>query len=336
MDALRKSQDALTKSPMALARQAMRLARQKLPLYAHRFSPKTYTQHQLFVCLVLKTFFKTDYRGITAILRDFDALCSFLDLKRIPHFTTLQKASRRLLRVPRARRLFHATVRNFLQRRRRLPRVALDSTGLDCGRRSHYYVRRRHAGKPGLHRVTYSRFAKFEASFDCRSHLLLAVLVGRGPRPDVDRFVPLLKTTLQVARPQSVLADAGYDSEGNHCYARVCCQVRSFMPATHGRPTTKLPTGRFRRQMKQRLNKNYGQYGQRWQAETGFSMLKRRIADNVQGRSYWAQCRELWLLALTYNLMLLYAAVGFLQSSPDTFSPRASASPARDSTRRCS
>ena len=66
--------------------------------------------------------------------------------------------------------------------------------------------------------------------------------------------------------------------------------------------------------MKQRLNKNYAQYGQRWQAETGFSMLKRRIADNVQGRSYWAQCRELWLLALTYNLMLLYAAVGFLQS----------------------
>jgi DDE family transposase len=185
---------------------------------------------------------------------------------------------------------------------------------LDCGRRSHYYGRRRHAGKPGLHRVTYSRFAKFEASFDCRSHLLLAVLVGRGPRPDVDRFVPLLKTTLQVARPQSVLADAGYDSEGNHCYARVCCQVRSFMPATHGRPTTKLPTGRFRRQMKQRLNKNYGQYGQRWQAETGFAMLKRRIADNVQGRSYWTQCRELWLLALTYNLMLLYAAVGFLQS----------------------
>src|SRR5215475_10875204 len=104
MDTLSKPQDALTKSPMALGRQAMRLARQKLPLYAHRFSPKTYTQHQLFVCLVLKTFFKTDYRGITAILRDFDALCSFLDLKRIPHFTTLQKASRRLLRVPRARR----------------------------------------------------------------------------------------------------------------------------------------------------------------------------------------------------------------------------------------
>ncbi|HEV3385988.1 MAG TPA: hypothetical protein VG097_14310, partial [Gemmata sp.] len=72
-------------------------------------------------------------------------------------------------------------------------------------------------------------------------------------------------------------------------------------------------------QMKLRLNKDYGQYGQRWQAETGFSMIKRRITDTVQGRSYWSQCRDLWLLAITYNLMLLYATTGFLQSMSGPF-----------------
>jgi hypothetical protein len=116
---------------MDVACQALIIAQRTLPLYAHRYSPKTYTQHQLFVCLVLKTFFKTDYRGISAILRDFESLRVFLDMKRVPHFSTLHKASRRLLRVPRARRLFTATVRKFLKRRRRLPRVAFDSTGLD-------------------------------------------------------------------------------------------------------------------------------------------------------------------------------------------------------------
>jgi hypothetical protein len=70
--------------------------------------------------------------------------------------------------------------------------------------------------------------------------------------------------------------------------------------------------------MKQRLNKDYGSYGQRWQAETGFSMLKRRIAEEIHARHYWSQARELWLLAITYNLMLLYAAVGFLQSRSGT------------------
>jgi hypothetical protein len=300
---------------MDVARRALIIAQRTLPRYAHRYSPKIYTQHQLFVCLVLKTFFKVDYRGIAAILRDFESLRVFLDLKRVPHFTTLHKASRRLLRVPRARRLFVATVRKFLKGRRRLPRVAVDSTGLDYGRRSPYYVRRRQSGKPGVHRVIYTRFAKFEGCFDCRSHLLLAVLVGRGPRVDVDRFRPLLDATLQVVRPDSVLGDAGYDSEPNHSYARDKHRIRSYMPATHGRPTTKLPTGRYRRLMKQRLNKNFGNYGQRWQAETGFSMLKRRIAEEVHARHYWSQSRELWLLAITYNLMLLYAAAGFLQSN---------------------
>jgi len=33
---------------------ALKVARDALPAYAHRFSPKTYTQHQLFACLALR------------------------------------------------------------------------------------------------------------------------------------------------------------------------------------------------------------------------------------------------------------------------------------------
>ena len=80
--------------------------------------------------------------------------------------------------------------------------------------------------------------------------------------------------------------------------------VRSFIPATAGRPSAKLPAGRYRRQMRQRLDKGYGRYGQRWQAETGFSMFKRRLGSTVNARSYWGQCRELLLLAITFNIML--------------------------------
>jgi hypothetical protein len=290
---------------MKVARCAFALAHDHLPLYAHRYSPKTYTQPQLFVCLVLKTFFRTDYRGLTAILTDFDAMQAYLGLKRVPHFTTLQKASRRLLRAPLAQRVFRGTVRRFLGRRKRLKLAAMDSTGLDYGRRSAYYVRRRQAGQSKAKRVYYAHFAKLEAAFDCRSHLILAARVGRGPRPDVDRFKPLLDATLETARPKSMLADAGYDSEGNHEHARIKHKIRSFIPAKIGRPTTKPLSGRFRRLMKRRLNKDYGQYGQRWQAESGFSMIKRCIADTVQGRSQWSQRRELWLLVITYNILLL-------------------------------
>jgi hypothetical protein len=301
---------------LRVAREAFRTAERTLPYYAHRFSPHVYTQPQLFTCLVLKTFFKTDYRGIVGILEDMPELCALLGLRTVPHFTTLQKAAQRLLTAPCVRRLLRTTVRRFFRhkRRRRVARVAFDSTGLDLGHRSAYFVRRRHGSTKRWQTVAYSRFAKLEAAIDCRTHLLVGVLVGRGPRPDVDRFVPLLEATLANVQPDRVLADAGYDSEPNHRYAREKRGVRSFMPAKHGRPTSKPPSGRYRRQMKQRLNKHYGSYGQRWQVETGISMVKRRVSTLVHARNYWTQCRELLLIALTYNFLRIYAAAGFLQS----------------------
>jgi hypothetical protein len=116
--------------------------------------------------------------------------------------------------------------------------------------------------------------------------------------------VPLLAEALRRVKITTALADAGYDSEPNHRYARDARGVRSVIPATIGRPTTKPPTGRYRRRLKARLNKDYCAYGQRWQAETGFSMIKRRIGAAVTGRSYHSQCRDLMLFVLTYNLML--------------------------------
>ena len=294
----------LSKSPTRVARAALAIATKTLRPYAHKYSPKLYTQPQLFVCLVLKTFFKTDYRGLTTLLQEWRDLRQTVGLRGVPHFTTLQKASRRLLRVPRARRLLGATIRRHLRRRRRVPRAAFDSTGLDCGHRSLYYIRRRSATSKRWQRVAYRRYAKLELAVDTGNHVVLACLVGRGPRPDTDRYVPLLKATLAQVRVDATLADAGYDSEPNHQYARDVWGVRSFMPATIGRPTTKPPRGRYRRQMKQRLNKDDGRYGQRWQVECTNSMLKRRLTTTVAARSYWAQCRELLLIVLTYQCML--------------------------------
>src|SRR3954449_5929552 len=109
----------LSKSPVRVAREALTTGSKRLRLYAHKYSPQTYTQPQLFACLVLKMFFRTDYRGIATIMEDCSDLRRVLGLKFVPHFTTLQKASSRLLRVPRAKRLFANTVHRFMGRRRR-------------------------------------------------------------------------------------------------------------------------------------------------------------------------------------------------------------------------
>jgi hypothetical protein len=88
----------MTKSPRAVAREALRLAREALPAYSSRFSRKDFTQHQLFAVLALKTFFKTDYRGVTQVLEDFSEFRQELGLAKVPHYSTLCKAEQRLLK----------------------------------------------------------------------------------------------------------------------------------------------------------------------------------------------------------------------------------------------
>ena len=226
----------------------------------------------------------------------------------VPHYTTLHKASKRLLRLPRARRLLAATIRRHLGRRRWVRRAAFDSTGLDCGQRSAYYVRRRSSTSKAWQRLTYRRYAKLELAIDTTNHVILAAFAGYGPRPDTDRYVPLLKATRQQVKVKSTVADAGYDSEPNHKYKRQQCGVLSFMPATIGRPTTKPPAaGYYRRQMRQRLNKDYGAYGQRWQIECTNSLIKRRLTSTVAASKAVTgrKCRELLLIVLTYQCMLV-------------------------------
>ena len=88
----------MTKSPMALAKQAIRTAKASLPDYSSVYSRHDFTQHQLFAILVLRQFSKTDYRGIIQMLVDFSDLRKVLDLKKVPHYSTLCYTEKRLLK----------------------------------------------------------------------------------------------------------------------------------------------------------------------------------------------------------------------------------------------
>ncbi len=294
----------LIKSPLRVARRALAAGESALRRYSHPNSPPKFTQPQLFACLVLKVFLKTDYRGLEETLWDLRDLPRALGLTCVPPFTTLHKAASRLLVRRRVRRLLDFTVRRVLGRRQRIQRAALDATGFEARHTSHYYAKRRTKGATAKEQVRYSRYAKLEAAFDCATHVVLGAIPRQGPAVDTDRFVPLLAEALRRVKITTALAEAGFDSEPNHRYAREERGVQSVIPAAIGRPSAKPPTGRYRRLMQQRLTKDYGAYGQRWQAETGFAMIKRRIGSAVSGRSYQSQCRDLMLFVLTYNLML--------------------------------
>jgi hypothetical protein len=164
--------------------------------------------------------------------------------------------------------------------------------------------------------VVYHHYPKLGVVCSTDDHFVFSLDAGRGPRPDVDEFRPLVGGATRIVRLVQLAADAGYDSERNHEFARDEHGIRTIIPAKHGRPTDKLPSGRYRRLMKVRFDREA--YRRRSQVETVISMIKRRQGAHVHARSYHSQCRELRLLVLTHNIMILVVIEVFYRAGPDS------------------
>jgi hypothetical protein len=297
-----------SKSTLAVARMALRAARDALADFAYPKSPKKFTQPQLVACLIVKEFLGLDYRGIHVLLGEWSDLREVLGLRKAPHFTTLCAASRRLLSSSWAERLLGATLElcrkaKVLSKRSKL--AAIDSTGLETRHVSVYFTHR-----CGRHREHWKhRYPKVSAVCDTPSHLILGAVIDRGPKLDhVEGEATLVAAFVQ--QPiGTLLGDSGYESERFHGVCRHDLGIRSIIPTTHrgrsrrdGRP--QAVRGHYRRLMQRRFPKKL--YGQRWQIETVFSMLKRNLGSALRARRYHSQSREIRLRILTHNLMILW------------------------------
>lgn len=296
-----------SKSPKAVALVAYETAKRSFLPYHHLKSPKKFTQAQLVSCLVLKEFFKTDYRGIVEILDDASDIQKTLELKSLPHYTTLQKAAHRLTGKCQLDRLMDdilkaSTDMKLISDTVRLS--AIDSTGFESRHISSYFVRRKAKGGGSMQETTYSRFPKVGIVIDRDSYLVLAGIPSWGPSPDILHWKIAIQETIKRKKLHALLADAGYDSEEAHRFAREDHGIRSIIPNRIGRPTTKLPTGKYRRSMATEFDKEL--YGQRWNIETVNSIIKRRLGSFLRARTYWSQMREIMLRLFVYNVMVVW------------------------------
>lgn len=82
-------------------------------------------------------------------------------------------------------------------------------------------------------------------------------------------------------------------------------EIESVIPPAAGRPTDNLPTGKWRWLMA--TDFDHEAYGQRWQAETVMFMLKARQSESLTARCHHARRREMGLMSLTHNLMVVAA-----------------------------
>ena len=58
----------------------------RIPLFSSKYSPKTYTHHQVLILLLLKEYLAEDYRDTSERVEIMDSLRGKIQLDPIPHF----------------------------------------------------------------------------------------------------------------------------------------------------------------------------------------------------------------------------------------------------------
>jgi hypothetical protein len=313
------------KSPRKVLVAAYELAKLFLPSYNSKFSRKDFTLPQLFACLVLREHQKKSYLGVEALLKDCPNWCAEIGLIRTPDSNTLWRAFTHLVKPGGINRMLDQMAISAKKRgliRGRIKPVALDSTMFESHHVSRHFEKRQkqtirqnrknprkmHANR--RRRAVVKRLPKLSLAAASASHLILAARATTGSRGDQPSFKPLLLDARRRAAFRTAVADSGFDSEANHRVARLDLHVRSVIPPNAGRPTHKPASTRYRRLMQQRFARKADRkcYGQRWQAETVNSMIKRNMGSALRARTARRRSRELLLRVITHNLMILTAA----------------------------
>jgi len=278
------------------------LRRARYPLRGSKYANHIYTDHQHVVLLALRQYMGESYRGFCDMMEVCTPLLEEIGLRRVPHWTTLQKFSARAD----MRRLERLLLSCLDDARLRALDLAVDSTGFSSTSASEYYVstiKRRRTGKPGRppSRREVKSYVKQTMAVETRTQLIAALKFRRGPANDSPDFRRVLRKVAPARQHVRVIvADKGYDCERNHEYAHDVLDAVAVIPVRGAdRPGIRI-SGKHRRRQARDLDTEA--YHQRVKIETVHSVEKRRMGDNVLAIGTCQRHKELVLRAFAYNV----------------------------------
>jgi len=216
-------------------------------------------------------------------------LCRCLELRAVPDYSTLWRFAQRWLGANRLG-LWLAE----LMRRLHLPpvNVAVDSTGLDPGRTSAYFMARQRQ------RRRRKRYVKLSLSVVVGPLVAASAVADWGPCNDKTELPELLAQTQQRLKVRELYADAGYDAEWVHVWCREGVGIRSWIPPAVHRADGSVG-GYWRSRMAAGLPPRYGR---RWAAESFMSGMKRVVGPWLRSRQPQRQLNEALLKVLAYSI----------------------------------
>jgi len=265
----------------------------RFPLRFSNFSKRMYGNFVHVFLLVYKERLNVSYRRFVRIVEE-SGLCRMLCIKRVPHFTTLQKF---LQRVNKA--LFEKMVRacHKLLDLKNLE-ACVDGTGFSNTNPSHHYIKR-------VDGVQVKNYTKTTFLTDNNTKLVLNVKTHSDHASEALDFVPLiheLKSALSC-----VLADKAHDSATSREYCwnngiEVHIPLRDWKNNRRG--YGHLPHFSKKRKKAEKLFDPV-KYKRRALIESVNSAIKRTLGGWLLARNPSNQQKQATLKALTYNLEIL-------------------------------
>lgn len=265
-----------------------------MPLHNFKRSKRLYNNIVHVFLLVMKERFNVSYRRFVQLASEMN-LQRMLCIKRIPHFTTIQKALQRLPKT-----LLERMVRSC-KKLLSLNKVeaGIDGTGFSNTNPSHYYAKR-------VDGVVVKNFTKSVLLADLNTKLVLNMNTSAGHEHETLSFIPLVKEVKHSL--MRVLADKAYDSVRNRRYCwenniDVHIPVRQFK-------SEQLLYGRkpaYKNGQRRRAAKLFDtdKYKRRALIESVNSAIKRPFGAYVCSRRHDNQCKQATIKVLAYNLELI-------------------------------
>jgi hypothetical protein len=237
------------------------------------------------------------YRDFAAWLELMTPLLHRLRLRTMPHYTTLHKFSLRL--EPHTLDGLLATLASFVAGDGVL---AVDSTGVQSGSASYYYVRTLSL-RPNDARMVdrrYRHHIKLTLAIDVGSQMVVSLVTSPGPGPDFELFRPTVAKAVDHGyRMSAVLADRGYDSEANRRFVVHELGAEAHIPLRKIYRNASGRGGKFRHRQERVFDHDL--YRRRALAETVNSVLKRTMSSTALARGERSQRVELTLRAAAHN-----------------------------------
>jgi len=252
----------------------------------HWHSKKMYGNIKLVYLVCKKEQLNCSYRRFIKLCSD-DGTQRMLCLKRIPHFTTLQKF---VQRTP--KHLFEMLVgacRKLLNLKD--VTAAIDGTGFSNTNPSHYYQKR-------IDGKEVKNYTKTVFLSDIKTKLILSVRTQSDHTHETTHFKPMVKQLLDCLK--IVLGDKGYDSMSNR---KLCTdnKIDVHIPFREFEQARNEITRKSKRKM---LAKKFDKtiYNKRAIAETVNSAIKQTLGGFVRARKASNQQKTVTIKALTYNI----------------------------------